>query len=52
MVEEKQVIRNLKKFRGNNNVFLERLEKLSGLTKGYVSKIERMEFTFPIRKRA
>jgi transcriptional regulator with XRE-family HTH domain len=39
-MEEKQIVRNIKKFRVNKKMSLERLAKLSGLTKGYVSKIE------------
>lgn len=39
-MEEKQIVKNIKKFRVNKKMSLERLAKLSGLTKGYVSKIE------------
>jgi transcriptional regulator with XRE-family HTH domain len=39
-MDEKQIVRNIKKIRQNRKMSLERLAKLSGLTKGYVSKIE------------
>lgn len=39
-MDEKQIVRNIKKFRINRKMSLERLAKLTGLTKGYVSKIE------------
>lgn len=39
-MEQKQIVKNIKKFRVNRKMSLERLAKLSGLTKGYVSKIE------------
>ncbi len=39
-MDEKQIARNIKKIRQNKKMSLERLAQLSGLTKGYVSKIE------------
>lgn len=39
-MDEKQIAKNIKKFRLNKKMSLERLAKLTGLTKGYVSKIE------------
>jgi hypothetical protein len=51
-VEEKQISKNIKEFHANKKMFIERLAKLSGLTKGYVSETECMELEFPIRKRA
>jgi transcriptional regulator with XRE-family HTH domain len=39
-MDEKQVVRNIKRIRQNKKMSLLRLAKLCGLTKGYVSKIE------------
>ncbi len=39
-MDEKQITKNIKKFRTNRKMSLERLGKLTGLTRGYVSKIE------------
>jgi len=39
-MDEKQIVENIKKFRINKKMSLGRLSKLTGLTKGYVSKIE------------
>ncbi len=39
-MDEKQIIRNIKRIRQNKKMSLEQLAKLTGLTKGYVSKIE------------
>jgi len=39
-MEEKQIVKNIKIARQNNKISLERLAELSGLTKGYLSKIE------------
>ena len=39
-MNEKQIAKNLKRFRVNQKMSVERLAKLSGLTKGYISKIE------------
>ena len=40
MIDEKQVAKNIRRFRLNKKMSLEELARLSGLTKGYVSKIE------------
>ena len=42
-MDEKAILHNLKALRANRKMSLERLAKLSGLTKGYISKIERAE---------
>ena len=39
-MDEKQIVRNIKKIRQNKKMSLMRLAKLCGLKKGYVSKIE------------
>ena len=39
-MDEKQIAKNIKQFRLNKKMSLERLAKFTGLTKGYVSKIE------------
>ena len=39
-MDEKQIVKNVKKFRISRKMSLDRLAKLTGLTKGYVSKIE------------
>jgi transcriptional regulator with XRE-family HTH domain len=39
-MDEKQIVKNIKKFRINKKMSLGRLANLTGLTKGYVSKIE------------
>ncbi len=39
-MDEKQIVKNIKKFRINKKMSLERLANLTALTKGYVSKIE------------
>jgi transcriptional regulator with XRE-family HTH domain len=39
-MDEKQIVRNIKRIRQNKKMSLLRLAKLCGLTKGYVSKIE------------
>lgn len=39
-MDEKQIVQNIKQIRQNKKLSLERLAKLTGLTKGYVSKIE------------
>lgn len=39
-MDEKEVFKNIKIIRQNKKMSLERLAKLTGLTKGYVSKIE------------
>jgi len=42
-MDEKQISENIKKFRLNEQMSLGQLAKLSGLTKGYLSKIENSE---------
>ncbi len=39
-MDEKQIVKNIKKFRLSRKMSLEKLAQLTGLTKGYVSKIE------------
>jgi transcriptional regulator with XRE-family HTH domain len=39
-MDEKQIVQNIKRIRQNKKMPLERLAKLCGLKKGYVSKIE------------
>jgi len=39
-MDEKQIVRNIKRIRQSKKMSLARLAKLCGLTKGYVSKIE------------
>jgi len=39
-MDEKQIAKNIKRIRQSKKMSLERLAELSGLTKGYVSKIE------------
>ena len=40
MIDEKQIAKNIKQLRLSKKMSLEELAKLSGLTRGYVSKIE------------
>lgn len=40
-MDEKQIAKNIKKIRLENNLSQEKLAELSGLTKGYISKIEK-----------
>ena len=42
-MEEKTICRNIKKLRKQNNLTLEQLADLTGLTKGYLSKVERSQ---------
>jgi transcriptional regulator with XRE-family HTH domain len=42
-MNEKKICRNIKKLRKQNSFTLEKLAKLTGLTKGYLSKVERSE---------
>jgi len=42
-MDEQTICKNIKKLRKQNNYTLEKLAKLTGLTKGYLSKIERSE---------
>ena len=39
-MDERQIVRNIKKLRQSQEMSLEQLAKNAGLTKGYVSKIE------------
>jgi transcriptional regulator with XRE-family HTH domain len=39
-MDEKQISENIKRFRRNRRISLDQLARLSGLTKGYLSKIE------------
>ena len=47
-MDEKQIVRNIKRIRQNKKMSLMRLAKLSGLTKGYVSKIENSDKAPPL----
>ncbi|WP_457554049.1 helix-turn-helix domain-containing protein, partial [Desulfobacula sp.] len=42
-MDEKIICRNIKKFRKQNHLTLEKLALLTGLTKGYLSKVERSQ---------
>ena len=42
-MDEKIICKNIKKLRKQNHLTLEKLAKLTGLTKGYLSKVERSE---------
>ncbi|MBN2124098.1 MAG: helix-turn-helix domain-containing protein [Deltaproteobacteria bacterium] len=42
-MDEKQIARNIKKTRLDNHLSQEKLAELSGLTKGYISKIEKSD---------
>lgn len=42
-MDEKIICKNIKKLRKQNNLTLEKLAILTGLTKGYLSKVERSE---------
>ncbi len=42
-MDEKSICRNIKKLRKQNHLTLEKLAGLTGLTKGYLSKVERSE---------
>ncbi len=46
-MDEKQIVKNIKKFRIGKKMSLERLAKLTGLTKGYVCKIENSDKSPP-----
>ena len=46
-MDEKQIIRNIETIPQNKKMSLERLAKLTGLTKGYISKIENSAKTPP-----
>jgi transcriptional regulator with XRE-family HTH domain len=47
-MDEKQITRNIKKIRLEKNLSQEKLAKLSGLTKGYISKIEKSDKAPPL----
>jgi len=42
-MDEKQIAKNIKKIRLESNMTQERIAELSGLTKGYISKIEKSD---------
>ena len=46
-MDERQIVKNIKKFRVGKKMSLGRLAKLTGLTKGYVSKIENSDKSPP-----
>jgi len=47
-MDEKQIAKNIKKIRLENNLSQEKLAELSGLTKGYISKIEKSDTAPPL----
>ena len=47
-MDEKQIARNIKKIRLEKNLPQEKLGELSGLTKGYISKIEKSDKAPPL----
>jgi len=47
-MDEKQITRNIKKYRLEKNLSQEKLAKLSDLTKGYISKIEKSDKAPPL----
>ena len=47
-MDEKQIAKNIKKIRLGNNLSQEKLAELSGLTKGYISKIEKSDTAPPL----
>ena len=47
-MDERQIVRNIKKLRQNQKMSLEQLAKNAGLTKGYVSKIENAQKAPPV----
>ena len=47
-MDEKQIAKNIKKIRLDNNFSQEKLAALSGLTKGYISKIEKSDTAPPL----
>ena len=47
-MDEKQITRNIKRIRLDKNLSQEKLAKLSGLTKGYISKIEKSDKAPPL----
>lgn len=47
-MDEKQIAKNIKKIRLESNMSQERIAELSGLTKGYISKIEKSDKAPPL----
>jgi transcriptional regulator with XRE-family HTH domain len=47
-MDEKQIVENIKRIRQNQKMSLERLAKIAGLTKGYISKIEHSQKAPPV----
>ena len=47
-MDEKQIAKNIKKIRLSKNLSQEKLAELSGLTKGYISKIEKSDTAPPL----
>ena len=47
-MDEKQIAKNIKKIRLDANMSQERLAELGGLTKGYISKIEKSDTAPPL----
>ena len=47
-MDEKQIAKNIKKIRLDLNMSQERLAEMSGLTKGYISKIEKSDTAPPL----
>ena len=47
-MDEKQIAKNMKKIRLESNMTQERIAELSGLTKGYISKIEKSDKAPPL----
>ena len=47
-MDEKQITKNIKKIRLKKNLSQEKLASLSGLTKGYISKIEKSDRSPPL----
>jgi len=47
-MDEKQIAKNIKKIRLDQNLSQEKLAELSGLTKGYISKIEKSDTAPPL----
>ena len=47
-MDEKQIVENIKRIRQGKKMSLEKLAKLAGLTKGYISKIEHSQKAPPV----
>ena len=47
-MDKKQITKNIKKIRLGKNLSQEKLTNLSGLTKGYISKIEKADRAPPL----